>query len=157
MEEKGILYFIQQANDGPIKIGITENLELRLSQLQTSNPFPLVVIHTLALEIEKLKKFENFFHKLFSHNRLNGEWFKPSPFVKKRISQLVQGGIGSIKEYKWSFDDEMTGGGVWYEIADHWCAIEQVARKYKKEYDVYAVNYILAEIKDLEETIRGNR
>jgi hypothetical protein len=157
MTEKGILYFIQQSNDGPIKIGITENLESRLSQLQTSNPYPLIVIHTIELEISKLKKFENFFHSLFEHHRISGEWYSPKPFVKKKIAEVIQNGIESLKEFHWSYEDSIIGGGVWYEIADHWCAIEQVARKYRKECDEFAVNYILAEIKDLEETIRGNR
>ncbi len=157
MTEKGFLYFIQQSNDGPIKIGITENIESRLSQLQTSNPYPLVVIHTITLEISKLRKFENFFHTLFKDHHISGEWYNPTPFVKKKISQVIQNGVDSLRELRWSYEDHITGGGVWYEIADHWCAIEQIARKYIKECDEYAVNYILSEIKDLEDTIRGKR
>jgi hypothetical protein len=67
------IYFIQQGKNGPIKIGFTDNIEKRLKELQTANPYKL----NLLLCINGNLKSEKELHKRFEQHRLNGEWFEP--------------------------------------------------------------------------------
>ena len=69
-----MVYFVQQGNKGPIKIGTSINPLRRLSELQTSHHEQLNIIGV----VEGDKTVEKVFHKLFEKFRLYGEWFKPS-------------------------------------------------------------------------------
>ena len=70
-----MIYFIQQGTDGPIKIGYTSgSVERRISTLQTASPEKL---HLIA-KGNGTKVNESMLHQMFSDERLNGEWFKPS-------------------------------------------------------------------------------
>jgi hypothetical protein len=66
------VYFIQSINGGPVKIGIADNIDLRLKQLQTGSPFILKIIKVFegvdyGFEKELQEKFKRY--------RLHGEWF----------------------------------------------------------------------------------
>lgn len=69
----GSVYFIQQGNDGLIKIGTTENVKARLATLQTSSPHKLNLLNTISGGRQK----EAELHNRFSEFRKNGEWFEP--------------------------------------------------------------------------------
>lgn len=70
-----MIYFIQQGNDGPIKIGHTTNVIRRLKSLQIGNPNWLQVLATA----HGGHPLESELHARFQHLRLIGEWFEPAP------------------------------------------------------------------------------
>ena len=68
------LYIIQSKKTGAIKIGVSKNVEKRLSQMQTSSPYEL----RLILKLEKKGNMEGFLHrrlKNYRTGRSNREWF----------------------------------------------------------------------------------
>lgn len=66
------IYFIQQGEAGPIKIGWSKNVRSRLASLQTANPQRL----RLLLVLEGEERDERRLHDWFGLERLGGEWFK---------------------------------------------------------------------------------
>ena len=72
--QKTNLYLIQAENGGPIKIGVSSNIESRLSQLQTGSPFILRVIGEYNGVSPSLEKQV---HAELAEYRLHGEWFNP--------------------------------------------------------------------------------
>jgi hypothetical protein len=80
------IYFIQQGNAGPIKIGYTKyDLYARFKRLQTGNPLPLRV---LAIIDGADTRTEISLHTRFSSCRLNGEWFAPTEELIKFINEI---------------------------------------------------------------------
>jgi hypothetical protein len=80
------IYFIQQGNSGPIKIGYTKyDLYARFKRLQTGNPLPLRV---LAIIDGADTRTEISLHTKFSSCRLNGEWFAPTDELMKFINEI---------------------------------------------------------------------
>jgi hypothetical protein len=43
-----VIYMIQAGENGPVKIGVTDNLESRLCKMQVDNAAPLKVLRLLA-------------------------------------------------------------------------------------------------------------
>lgn len=75
-----ILYILQNGNTNQYKIGITNNLNKRLQQLQTGCPFELKVVKIWTHYNRKvIEKYERVLHKYFTkcgcRIRENGEWF----------------------------------------------------------------------------------
>lgn len=78
------VYFVQTASsEGPIKIGMAQNIARRLGTLQTAHPWKL----TLLLWIEGDRGVERDLHWKFKQDRINGEWFMPSDALLNYISQ----------------------------------------------------------------------
>jgi hypothetical protein len=77
-----MIYFILNSKNNTVKIGKTDNLQKRLSQLQTASDSCLVVILTLPGNIEK----ERELHVRFSDYRLNGEWFTFADEIKRYVN-----------------------------------------------------------------------
>ena len=69
---RSVVYFIQAASGGPVKIGVTTDLGARLSGLQTAHPEQLRVLHSTPGDATD----EAYFHARFAHLRLRGEWFR---------------------------------------------------------------------------------
>jgi predicted transcriptional regulator of viral defense system len=69
-----VVYFIQQGESGPIKIGTTvfALLDGRLKRLQTGSPYPLRLLGV----VEGSYDLERRLHEQFSACRLEGEWFR---------------------------------------------------------------------------------
>lgn len=65
------LYAIECKELRAVKIGISENVQSRLTTLQIGNPAPLV----LLWQIPGSEQLENYLHKLFRNARIRGEWF----------------------------------------------------------------------------------
>jgi hypothetical protein len=74
-EVTGCVYFIQQGDTGPIKIGTSRDVKKRLSALQASSPVPLRLLRTIHGERSR----EQNLHGQFKHLRMTGEWFRPEP------------------------------------------------------------------------------
>lgn len=68
-------YFIRAGDDGPIKIGWTRNLLVRLRTLSAMWPVPLKLLGVIKGNVEAQC------HAQFAIFRLGGEWFTPSPEV----------------------------------------------------------------------------
>lgn len=79
------VYFIQD-HTGAIKIGIAEYPALRLGSLQVAHPHPLKLLGVC----EGGRRLERELHEAFSHNRLSGEWYRPSEGLLRRIGDLTE-------------------------------------------------------------------
>ena len=66
-----MIYFIAQG-DKYVKIGVAQNPEQRLVELQTGNPYKL----RLMVAFPGGKEEEAWIHKQFECGRLRGEWFR---------------------------------------------------------------------------------
>lgn len=75
------VYFIQEDEDGPIKIGVAVDVDKRLAMLQIGNSRQLRLLAIRdggrALEIELHKRLGDF--------RIRGEWFEPSELVMGEV------------------------------------------------------------------------
>lgn len=65
-----MIYLISHSNIF-LKIGYTKNIHKRLSQLQTSNPIKLEVLHLIDGDVDLEKEL----HLLFKDFKTQGEWF----------------------------------------------------------------------------------
>ena len=68
-------YFLQAGDNGPIKIGWTKNLLVRLRSLSMMSPIPLKLLGVIKGNIEERC------HVRLGAFRVHGEWFAPSPVV----------------------------------------------------------------------------
>lgn len=68
------IYVIGPEN-GPQKIGITNNLKHRLRAIQTGNPDKLFVHHFEEIDASRVRLLERKIHLELVHKRLKGEWF----------------------------------------------------------------------------------
>jgi len=80
---KSYIYFIQEGLQGNIKIGISQNPNDRIKQLQTGSSTPL---RTLLVK-EGTQKDEEGLHKKFKKFQLKGEWFEPSEEILVYIEE----------------------------------------------------------------------
>ncbi len=85
--QKRLIYFVQAGVGGPIKIGITSDLENRLAGLKTSCPYPLSVIGT----VQGTRSDERLLHLCLTCSRMTGEWFEPTPKVLALIKDAMAG------------------------------------------------------------------
>ena len=90
-----MIYFIQQGDTGPIKIGYSKDIDKRLYSLQSASPHPLKVIGTAQGSM----KDEYDIQQKFLYCRLSGEWFEPSLDLIKYIS-TIDGKILTIQDDK---------------------------------------------------------
>lgn len=75
---KGV-YFIQGSEGGPIKIGCSNDVQGRLSGLQTANPDRLAII---AFIPDVGRDFEQTLHLQFARHRVRREWFEEAPVME---------------------------------------------------------------------------
>lgn len=71
------LYLIApEGVDRPVKIGVADDPQKRLRQLQTGNPTPLRIVRTFSAQSRAaVNDWEFHAHRLFADHRLAGEWF----------------------------------------------------------------------------------
>lgn len=75
MENPTYIYVIG-AENGPVKIGITNNLSSRLSAIQTGCPFKAVIWFVKPIFSRDLAStHERAVHSVYREKRLSGEWF----------------------------------------------------------------------------------
>jgi hypothetical protein len=80
-----MIYVIQRGDNGPIKIGLSENPERRLKQLQTGNGEPLRLIAV----IEGNRRLEQEIHSTLHNHQGIGEWFMPDDRELAYIQRLM--------------------------------------------------------------------
>src|SRR5579863_2208648 len=73
------VYFLYCA--GFMKIGITSRILRRMSELQIGSPWKSQIV----LLIPGGKKTEEFLHFAFREERVSGEWFRMSPFIREAV------------------------------------------------------------------------
>lgn len=83
VEARVTCYFIG-GEDGPVKIGFTDNLPKRLKALQSHSPVPLQVLAVTGGGIFA----EMEYHERFAQHRLHGEWFERTPEIEAEIERL---------------------------------------------------------------------
>ncbi len=78
LSSSGWVYLAQEVrpgiSNGPVKIGVAADPEERVRTLSTAGPFPVRLLSVCQGNHSR----ENYFHKLYAHARLNGEWFQLS-------------------------------------------------------------------------------
>ena len=79
------VYFIQEGDSGPIKIGVAKNVKTRMNTLQVGNPRTLHLLGTLPAKVGT----ERVLHNRFRHNRIGGEWFVPGDDIINYIKRLT--------------------------------------------------------------------
>ncbi len=102
-----MIYFIQAGENGPIKIGSSDDPEKRMADLQVAN----------AAELKLLWKYtgdrfsESDIHCTFKHEKIRGEWFHPSRDLIGFIS-------GELENVAW-VGMANTGGESLIEIREY--------------------------------------
>lgn len=81
------LYVIAAREQGPTKLGISDDPARRLKQLQTGHPETLMIFHKEAVDAPLAYYLERNLHKSISHRRLRGEWFDLA--VAEAISHII--------------------------------------------------------------------
>lgn len=82
------IYFIQQGQDGPIKIGSSTQPFFRLNGLQSANPEQL---HIIGIVTAAPYRCEAKLHKQFAEYRIRGEWFAPTSMLLDWIAKHCNG------------------------------------------------------------------
>lgn len=77
-------YFVQVGENGPIKIGWTKNLLVRLRTFATMLPVPLRLLGVIPDDVE------DWCHKRFAPFRVDGEWFAPMPALLEFIRDRAE-------------------------------------------------------------------
>ena len=71
LKSTSFVYFIQDGNRGPVKIGLSQDPERRLPKLQTGNPRELFLRHVIPGDLT----VERGLHQRFAPARIRREWF----------------------------------------------------------------------------------
>ena len=79
------VYFLQESGMGAIKIGITCNLERRLSQMRSNTPHEITVLGTVHAD----EKLERYLKRKFSFALIRGEWFRPNEELSAYIEETT--------------------------------------------------------------------
>jgi hypothetical protein len=85
------VYIIQNTSTNIYKIGVSDNVDMRIKNLQTANGFPLLIIDKFICN--NAFNMENQIHKLLKEYKLTGEWFiltqEDLDNVRKMIKELI--------------------------------------------------------------------
>ena len=84
---KSVVYFIQMKHSHCVKIGVAQDVAIRLRGLQSGNPEPLRLLCTFPGEHEH----ERLLHSALEATRLHGEWFSWSERLERVIEALKAG------------------------------------------------------------------
>ena len=84
VDKKGWVYFIRGLD--LIKIGTTQKLAARVSQLRSSSPVPL----ELLLAIRGGRQIEIHLHEKYRSAPSHGEWFHATPELLTHIGRLTR-------------------------------------------------------------------
>lgn len=85
LDENLIIYLINIVGTNYYKIGVTQNINKRMIQLQTSNPMSLSLVHNFIGGY----KIEFYLHKLFFNHQVKNEWYElPQDYVDL-LTQII--------------------------------------------------------------------
>lgn len=94
LERDGFVYFVESGVGGPVKIGWSQDVERRVTELQTANAMPL----RLLGKIPGRMCDEGRLHERFAHLRMEAEWFQNSSEILEFLANA--GGDPSIPRAK---------------------------------------------------------
>lgn len=83
MSDTTPLVYLIHCPDDNYKIGLTKNVDKRLSNLQGSCPFPLSIVATF--ETDRPRDDEADLHDALSYWKIHGEWFRLRPAFAERV------------------------------------------------------------------------
>jgi hypothetical protein len=126
------IYLIRNGESFIFKVGIAQDVESRLAQLQTGNPVELVIVSSYGFP--NAENVEKVLHQKWSGVRMRGEWFE---FDTRDINQFDEicrllGGVPYVPNAEVSSPDEVDeaeilsepgAGGKWdfsAMFADGW-------------------------------------
>ena len=92
-----MIYFIGNKKENICKIGVSNNVEKRIKEIQCSCPFSVEVLITYPVSDDYL--IEKALHNKYNEHRLNGEWFNLSVITE------IHEGINEIDLKPFLFDD----------------------------------------------------
>lgn len=72
--KQGFIYLLRAEGEGVCKIGKTQSLGQRLRALAIQLPYEMRLEH--SVRTDDVDAAERFFHTVFRHRRMNGEWFR---------------------------------------------------------------------------------
>lgn len=90
---KTYLYIIRSGLDlkDPIKIGIANNVDQRLKDLQICNPNELVVLYKIKMNSRNHAfMVENRLHRKLNRFKIRGEWFLSRAIHKVNFKELLE-------------------------------------------------------------------
>lgn len=71
------VYFVADFFSNAFKIGKADDAYRRIGELQTGNPNPLTLLHSIKFQSsDESFYYEKKYHRLFKHLHLSREWFK---------------------------------------------------------------------------------
>lgn len=82
------VYFVQQGEGGPVKIGVTDNVVRRVKELEGLRGARLTLLAAMPGTME----LEQAIHQAFAPYRIEGEWFQPVADVMV-MAMLAAGGM----------------------------------------------------------------
>ena len=83
------VYFIQGVTTRLVKIGVSENVGLRLAMMQQGSPDQLRLLGTVAFrDFREALHIEHRLHRRFGNCRAHGEWFRPERTLVKFLQSM---------------------------------------------------------------------
>jgi len=82
-ERNGMVYFIVSGESGPIKIGWSQDVARRITELQVANAHKLRVLGVTPGTMQT----ESDFHQKFAHLRMEAEWFQNHPEILEYVAK----------------------------------------------------------------------
>jgi hypothetical protein len=93
----GSVYFILNPATGALKVGWSESPEDRLRTLQTASPDRLTLLGSVEGDLAD----EATMHEALAEYRLEGEWFRATQDVLRRITDFLAGGVLPTEPAEW--------------------------------------------------------
>lgn len=97
------VYFIGcGSKQARVKIGKTNDIQRRMTELQTGCPFPLKLLGSIKCKSERHAfEVEKSAHEVFRRERKCGEWFFVSGEVLRFIKVICDRDADEVKESVW--------------------------------------------------------
>ena len=84
------VYFIRcgRKNGSPIKIGVANNIDKRMADLQIANPYELSLVLSFEFDSRKhAEMVEKKIHRFFKSQHIRGEWFTGNININKCLKR----------------------------------------------------------------------
>jgi hypothetical protein len=83
LDLNGHVYFVEAGENGPIKIGWSQDVERRIGELQVANAHKLRLLGVVPGTMQK----ERELHGFFAHLRMEAEWFQNSVEIREYLRE----------------------------------------------------------------------
>ena len=150
------IYFMQAGCGGPVKIGITDNLDARVNQIQNGNPeeVEVVAVYEVGGRADAMES-ENMLHEYFKWHRIRGEWFRPSCYLYDWIGTANKYGI---EKSTTAYSIGETADRLYSEIgSDSISDIEEGVLRLLRYGDTGPVTFFLHMMESLIEDLKAER